>query len=89
METISSEEFRVAVRFKLIKKIRIEQTKDFQYLTHLTLAKEDQEKTVITQRGEPKEWANLDRLIKHIQSNKLGVTTIILTLYEQTETNTE
>lgn len=86
MNSITSEELRVAIRYKLVKKIRVEQTKDCQYLTHVTLAKEDEEKTIVTQRGTPREWASLDRLIKHIQTSSMSVQNITLTLYESETT---
>lgn len=86
MNPITPEELRLAVRYKLVKKIRVEQTKDCKYLTHVTLAKEDEEKTIVTQRGTQREWASLDRLVKHLQSSDMEAQNITLTLYEMETT---
>lgn len=51
-----------------VKRIRIEETPDEKYRTHITIQKEETEQLLITQRKEPKEWASLDRLIKHLHS---------------------
>lgn len=53
---------------KFVKRIRIEQTPDSKYLTYITIQKEDHEQLLITQRKIPKEWASLDRLVKHLSS---------------------
>jgi hypothetical protein len=53
---------------KFVKRIRIEETPDKRYRTHITIQKEEHEQLLITQRKIPKEWASLDRLIKHISS---------------------
>lgn len=87
---ITEKELLVAAQYRAIRKIRIEETSEERYITHITLSKEDEEKTLITQRKHPREWVSLDRLIKHIRNNYGNVQNITLTLYSsETKTNPE
>lgn len=68
---------------QFVKRIRIEETPEEKYRTYITIQKEDREQLVITQRKTPREWASLDRLVKHIRTT-YGVTpNITLTLYDK------
>lgn len=77
---ITEAELLLAIQYRAIKRLRIEETENESYITHVLLTKEEDEKTLITQRKHPREWASLDRLIKHIRNNYGNVGTITLTL---------
>jgi len=81
MNTITETELVRLAQF--VKRIRIEETAEEKYRTYITIQKEDHEQLVITQRKSPREWASLDRLVKHIRTTYGVLPTITLSLYDQ------
>lgn len=81
MNTITETELVRLAQF--VKRLRIEETPELQYRTYITIQKEDHEQLVITQRKSPKEWASLDRLVKHIRTTYGVIPSITLTLYDE------
>lgn len=77
---ITEAELLLAIQYRGVKRLRIEETEGGSYITHVLLVKEDEEKTLITQRKYPREWASLDRLVKHIRNNYGNIGVITLTL---------
>ena len=85
MHTITETDLVRAAQYKAIKRIRIEETPDSKYRTHITIMKEDHEQTLITQRKAPREWASLDRLVKHIRNSYGVIPSITLSLHYNQE----
>lgn len=51
-----------------VTKLRLVQSEDGNYLIYVTLTWKEKEQILTTFRKEPRVWANLDRLVKHIQT---------------------
>lgn len=80
MNSITEHELTLALQYRGIKKVRIAETEEDRYVTYITMVKEDEEKIVITRRKHAREWASLDRLIKHIKATYGNPGSIVLTL---------
>lgn len=87
MHTITETDLVRAARYQAIKSIRVEETPDERYRTHITVMTEGhlREKILITQRKTPREWASLDRLVKHIRNSYGVIPKIALSLYYNQE----
>lgn len=88
MNTISESELINAIKDCAVKRINLIETPDGAYRIQITPShfegRSNQhnkgEKTLITTRHTPREWANLDRLVRHIHNAYGKVPEITLTL---------
>lgn len=71
MNTISESELVLVVRSKALKQLQIIQTEQGRFRIKVILKNQEEERDLVTYRKQPREWASLDRLAKHIQ-DKLG-----------------
>lgn len=68
----------------LVKQIELRQTEQSRWQIWVQLNWKEELCNLITMRGSTREWANLDRLIKHFQDNHTGpFPPICLTLNQQ------
>lgn len=81
MNVISESELVLVVRSKALKTLHIMQTNEGKYRINVNLKNQETVLDLVTFRKTPREWASLDRLVKHIQSKYIGVPSIILTFY--------
>jgi len=88
MQTITGIDLSCAVDFKVIQHIRIKETPNERYQIHIaTKDNPNDEKALSTLRNReiPREWSNLDRLVRHIK-RKYGFTdfpNILLSLHKR------
>ena len=88
MNTISDRELADNVKNGAVKEFRIVQNVAGKYEIVVKLAWKEGEVVLQSQRKKAREWASLDRLVRHIRENYNGsVPTILLTL--QTEKKDE
>lgn len=81
MNTIGESELIDCVRNKAVKRMCIVQQPDGNYRILVNLSWKDGDHLLISTRKEPREWASLDRLEKHIRTKYGYIKTIILDLY--------
>ncbi len=83
MSTITEADLVDYLRNRAVKKFNIRQTANGTYQVVVSLTWKEGELTLETSRKAPREWASLDRLIRHIQEKYGKVPTISLSLYQQ------
>jgi hypothetical protein len=83
MSTISEADLIDCLQNKAVKKFSIRQTANGTYQIIVSLTWKEGELILETSRKAPREWASLDRLIRHIQEKYGKVPTISLTLHQQ------
>ena len=66
MRTISESELGLVVRSQVVKRFHIVQDGSGKYRVNVELNNQEGELTLVTTRKNPREWASLDRLAKHI-----------------------
>lgn len=81
MNVISEPELVLVVRSRVLKCLHIIQTSEGRYRISVNLKNQEEALELVTFRKTPREWASLDRLIKHMQSKYLGIPSVILTFY--------
>lgn len=83
MHTITETDLIHAAELKAIISMRIRETKDFNYQVYVVTTGDESEKTLTTlrDRSTPREWVNLDRLVKHIRNRYGFIPHICLTLH--------
>ena len=87
MNTISESELVLVVRSKALKRMHINQTEEGKFRITVNLNNQEGELDLVTFRKTPREWASLDRLVKHIQEKYIGIPNIILTLFQEKKPN--
>ena len=80
MNGISESELALVVKSRAIKRMHILQTEIGRFRIHVTLNNQDGDLELLTFRKKPREWASLDRLIKHIREKLPNVPNITLSL---------
>jgi len=78
---MSESELVLIVRSKAVRNLHIIQTDEGKYRIAVHLKNQEEALELMTFRKTPREWANLDRLAKHIQEKYAGIPSITLTLY--------
>lgn len=68
MDTITESELTDFVRSKAVRRLRIVQCGIKKYTVVANITWKEGDWTVATTRGRTKEWASLDRLVRHILS---------------------
>lgn len=80
MGTISESDLIDCVRNNAVKKLKIIQDPNSKYRIVVNLTWKEGDFDLITTRRKPREWASLDRLVRHIQDNYGAIPPITLTL---------
>jgi len=80
---ISESELIMVVRTKALTSLHINQTEEGKFRITAKLNNQEGELDLVTFRKTPREWASLDRLVKHIQEKYVGIPPIILTLFQE------
>jgi hypothetical protein len=73
-------ELSIAIRAKAVKRLRIVRTARGRFRITVSLSHQEGELSVVTTRKQPREWASLDRLTKHIQQKFGAVPAITICL---------
>jgi hypothetical protein len=81
MDAINESELVLVVRGKALKSMHVDQTEEGKFRIAVTLNSQEEKLELVTFRKTPREWASLDRLVKHIQQKYRGIPSIILTFY--------
>jgi hypothetical protein len=81
MNAINESELVLVVRSKALQMLHISQTKEGKFRITVTLNSPQEDFELVTFRKTPREWASLDRLVKHIQEKYRGIPSITLTPY--------
>ena len=81
MSTISESELVFVVRSRGLKRMHIIQSEAGKFRVTVYLNNQEGELELVTFRKKHREWASLDRLVKHIQEKYRAVPTITLTLF--------
>jgi len=84
MNSIIESELADFAKNKAIKSFNIVQSKIDSYFVVVTLTWKEGDWELTTARGIPREWASLDRLVRHIQRKYNGtLPPLILTLFKK------
>ncbi|MVW64465.1 hypothetical protein GPY61_31575 [Massilia sp. NEAU-DD11] len=81
MNVISEPELVLVVRSRVLKNLHIIQTHEGKYRIAVNLKNHEEMLELVTFRKTPREWASLDRLVRHMQRKYLGIPSAILNFY--------
>ena len=81
MNVISEPELVLVVRSRVLKNVHIIQTHEGKYRITVNLKNHEEVLELVTFRKTPREWASLDRLVRHMQRKYLGIPSVILNFY--------
>ena len=84
MSTIRESELVMMLRSKALKRLHIIQTQQKKFIIKVNLNNQENELDLVTFRKKPREWASLDRLVKHIQKKYGAIPPTTLSLFTPT-----
>lgn len=73
MYTISETGLIDLVGTKAVKRLNIIRQANGKYQIIVTMAWKEGDRTLVTTRGNPREWASLDRLVRHMNEKHEGI----------------